>query len=238
MHGTIDSAENHQSEDRAGHRPIPSRFRTSTSAIRNCSGPIPSGRISTGCARKIRCITARTACSGRTGRSPSTTTSWTSRPITRCSRRDLARRHHHPRRPRRPAPRSSSPWIRRGTTRSARPWRRCSRRHISTSSRSISASGRLNASTTCRRTRCSTGSIKVSIELTTQMLATLFDFPWEDRRKLTRWSDVATDGSRLDGIVATEDERAGRAAWSVATYFDELWNERVEPAAEGRSASR
>jgi cytochrome P450 len=28
----------------------------------------------------------------------------------------------------------------------------------------------------------------VSIELTTQMLATLFDFPVEDRRKLTRWS--------------------------------------------------
>ena len=33
---------------------------------------------------------------------------------------------------------------------------------------------------------------RVSIELTTQMLATLFDFPWEQRRKLTRWSDVAT----------------------------------------------
>ena len=33
---------------------------------------------------------------------------------------------------------------------------------------------------------------QVSIELTTQMLAVLFDFPWEDRRKLTRWSDVAT----------------------------------------------
>ena len=33
---------------------------------------------------------------------------------------------------------------------------------------------------------------RVSIELTTQMLATLFDFPWEERRKLTRWSDVAT----------------------------------------------
>ena len=32
----------------------------------------------------------------------------------------------------------------------------------------------------------------VSIELTTQMLATLFDFPWEERRKLTRWSDVST----------------------------------------------
>ncbi|MEE3132353.1 MAG: cytochrome P450, partial [Pseudomonadota bacterium] len=34
----------------------------------------------------------------------------------------------------------------------------------------------------------------VSIELTTQMLATLFDFPFEDRRKLTRWSDVVTAG--------------------------------------------
>ncbi len=31
----------------------------------------------------------------------------------------------------------------------------------------------------------------VSIELTTQMLATLFDFPFEDRHKLTYWSDVA-----------------------------------------------
>ena len=30
---------------------------------------------------------------------------------------------------------------------------------------------------------------KVSIELTTQMLAIVFDFPWEDRRKLTEWSD-------------------------------------------------
>src|SRR5205085_9329192 len=33
---------------------------------------------------------------------------------------------------------------------------------------------------------------KVSVELTTQMLATLFDFPWEDRRKLPYWSDIAT----------------------------------------------
>jgi len=33
---------------------------------------------------------------------------------------------------------------------------------------------------------------RVSIELTTQMLATLFDFPFEERRKLTYWSDMAT----------------------------------------------
>ena len=35
---------------------------------------------------------------------------------------------------------------------------------------------------------------RVSIELTTQMLATLFDFPFEQRHKLTRWSDMSTDG--------------------------------------------
>ena len=39
---------------------------------------------------------------------------------------------------------------------------------------------------------------KVSIELTRQMLATLFDFPFEDRRKLTYWSDIAIAASRTD----------------------------------------
>ena len=34
---------------------------------------------------------------------------------------------------------------------------------------------------------------KVSVELTTQMLAILFDFPWEDRRLLTLWSDWGGD---------------------------------------------
>ena len=53
---------------------------------------------------------------------------------------------------------------------------------------------------------------RVSIELTTQMLATLFDFPWEERRKLTRWSDVSTalpkSGGR--GIGGTAPGRDGR----------------------------
>jgi len=47
----------------------------------------------------------------------------------------------------------------------------------------------------------------VSIELTTMMLATLFDFPLEDRRKLTRWSDVATAGPET-GIVESEEQGA------------------------------
>jgi cytochrome P450 len=73
---------------------------------------------------------------------------------------------------------------------------------------------------------------RISIELTTQMLATLFDFPWEDRRKLTRWSDVAT-AIPGKGIVETEEE--GRAELlECLGYFTRLWNERVnaEPAGD------
>jgi cytochrome P450 len=66
---------------------------------------------------------------------------------------------------------------------------------------------------------------RVSIELTTQMLATLFDFPWEDRRLLTWWSDVATSPIEA-GLVASEDERRAILFECVA-YFTNLWNERV-----------
>ncbi|HEY7853166.1 MAG TPA: cytochrome P450, partial [Caulobacteraceae bacterium] len=47
---------------------------------------------------------------------------------------------------------------------------------------------------------------KVSIELTTMTLATLFDFPFEDRRKLTRWSDVITSAEGAPGF-GTKEER-------------------------------
>ena len=67
---------------------------------------------------------------------------------------------------------------------------------------------------------------RVSIELTTQMLAVLFDFPWEDRRKLTRWSDIATTIPGPGGLVATEDERQAELL-ECATYFAKLWNERI-----------
>ena len=48
---------------------------------------------------------------------------------------------------------------------------------------------------------------RVSIELTTLMLATLFDYPLEERRKLTYWSDVATMDSKAGGIVDSEEKR-------------------------------
>ncbi|MFO1198231.1 MAG: cytochrome P450 [Burkholderiaceae bacterium] len=67
---------------------------------------------------------------------------------------------------------------------------------------------------------------RVSIELTTQMLATLFDFPFEERRKLTYWSDVATTlpkpGTPIDSW-AKRDE----ILRECAQYFTRLWNERV-----------
>jgi len=66
---------------------------------------------------------------------------------------------------------------------------------------------------------------RVSIELTTQMLATLFDFPWEERRKLTRWSDVFTALSK-SGVVESEEQRA-REMNECREFFARLWNERV-----------
>lgn len=66
---------------------------------------------------------------------------------------------------------------------------------------------------------------KVSIELTTQMLATLFDFPFEDRHKLTYWSDVAT-AIPGGGVIESYADRAQPLEECLA-YFTRLWNERV-----------
>jgi cytochrome P450 len=66
---------------------------------------------------------------------------------------------------------------------------------------------------------------RVSIELTTQMLATLFDFPFEERRKLTRWSDVAT-AIPGHGIIDTDEQRRQELR-ECGAYFTELWNARV-----------
>ncbi len=69
---------------------------------------------------------------------------------------------------------------------------------------------------------------KVSIELTTQMLATLFDFPFEDRYKLTRWSDVATATPEM-GIVESEEQRRVELLECLG-YFNQLWADRKDGA--------
>jgi cytochrome P450 len=66
---------------------------------------------------------------------------------------------------------------------------------------------------------------KVSIELTTMTLATLFDFPFEERRKLTRWSDVVTAVPGF-GIVDTWDQKLAELQ-EFHACFTELWNQRV-----------
>jgi cytochrome P450 len=69
---------------------------------------------------------------------------------------------------------------------------------------------------------------KVSIELTTMMLATLFDFPWEERRKLTYWSDVAIcNVNAPDAPVHSEEERFAELL-RMADVFKGLWRERAK----------
>ena len=67
---------------------------------------------------------------------------------------------------------------------------------------------------------------KVSIELTTGMLALLFDFPWEDRRLLTEWSDWAGDVE----LFRTEETRKKRLEkiFEMGAYFQRLWQERAD----------
>ncbi|HEY2659858.1 MAG TPA: cytochrome P450 [Caulobacteraceae bacterium] len=72
---------------------------------------------------------------------------------------------------------------------------------------------------------------KVSVELTTMTLATLFDFPFEERRKLTYWSDVATAVPGF-GIVDTLDQKLAILRECFGAFTD-LWNQRVNAPPAG-----
>ncbi len=68
---------------------------------------------------------------------------------------------------------------------------------------------------------------RVSTELTALMLATLFDFPQEDRRKLTHWSDVAiANVADKDAVVKSEAERMMELA-EMGRIMAALWSERA-----------
>jgi cytochrome P450 len=66
----------------------------------------------------------------------------------------------------------------------------------------------------------------VSIELTTLMLTTLFDFPVEQRSKLTYWSDCATADVNAGGVVDSEEKRLEILTEALRT-FTGLWHERA-----------
>ncbi|MGZ6008412.1 MAG: cytochrome P450 [Rhizomicrobium sp.] len=72
---------------------------------------------------------------------------------------------------------------------------------------------------------------KVSIELTAMTLATLFDFPFELRRKLSRWSDVVTAAPGF-GIVDTMEQKMAEMQ-EYQSFFNELWNQRVNTTEPG-----
>jgi len=73
---------------------------------------------------------------------------------------------------------------------------------------------------------------KVSVELTSRMLATLFDFPYEKRRKLAEWSDVISGGPELTGGTSSNDATF-TAAQECASYFSRLWREKEAKKAAG-----
>ena len=71
----------------------------------------------------------------------------------------------------------------------------------------------------------------VSVELTGQMLATLFDVPQEDRHKLIHWSDTV---ERIGDPKYFETPEEGfRELWKCFEYFNAIWQERVGQSTPG-----
>ena len=73
---------------------------------------------------------------------------------------------------------------------------------------------------------------KVSIELTGQMLATIMGFPFEDRRKLTYWSDVATSVPGPESLVSSYEETFKILMNETVPAFMEIWEYRKENPGE------
>ena len=72
---------------------------------------------------------------------------------------------------------------------------------------------------------------EVSVELTGQMLATLFDVPQEDRHKLIHWSDTV---ERIGDPDYFETPAEGFAEiWKCFEYFNEFWQQRQAASTPG-----
>ena len=72
----------------------------------------------------------------------------------------------------------------------------------------------------------------VSIELTTRMLATLFDFPFEQRHKLAYWSDVSTSSPESTGGTTTVDEIFNTAV-EASQQMAQIWHKKAAKKAAG-----
>lgn len=78
---------------------------------------------------------------------------------------------------------------------------------------------------------------EVSINLTTQMLATLFDFPFEERTKLTYWSDLGAGTPEIAGGDFTPEERLAGLNECLET-FTRIWHERKDDGVESMDLIR
>ena len=68
---------------------------------------------------------------------------------------------------------------------------------------------------------------EVSIELTGRMLATLFDFPYEERHKLIYWSDITTNVPQVTGDDSIDMKKRQEELMKAAGVFYQLWHERA-----------
>ncbi len=64
---------------------------------------------------------------------------------------------------------------------------------------------------------------RVSVELTARMLATLLDFPYEERRKLIHWSDIATAVPEVTGDDSIDMGTRYQELMECAGAFYQLW---------------
>jgi len=67
---------------------------------------------------------------------------------------------------------------------------------------------------------------KVSMELTAMTLATLFDFPMEQRRRLTTWSDMFMNEPGHGGVESWEQKIM--SIFECRAVFQDLWNQRLD----------
>ena len=72
---------------------------------------------------------------------------------------------------------------------------------------------------------------EVSVELTGQMLATLFEIPQEDRHKLIHWSDTVGNAANTE-FYSSLDE-AFKELWKCYEYFAAIWEQRKRDSVPG-----
>ena len=77
----------------------------------------------------------------------------------------------------------------------------------------------------------------VSKELTGRMLATLLDFPYEERHKLVDWSDRLSGASSATGGEYTDEDNMFDAAAEMAWSFSRLWRDKEVRRAAGENPS-